>query len=138
MKTGFKKLDEVVKIKKGDLILLGGTASVGKTNFALNIISNITIKDEKAVLFFSLENAKESILCKIISIAGKIPISSIVSEERSLKDDEFLKLNELISEIEKSPIYVDDTPGISIKEICERSTKMKSEKDILLRNLEIV
>ena len=130
MKTGFKKLDDVINIKRGDFILLGGTASVGKTNFALNIINNIAIKDKKSVLFFSLECSKESIVDKILSIAGMIPAPSIVSEGRDLKDSEFLKLNEIISEIDKSPIYIDDTPGISIEEICEKSTKMKSEKNI--------
>ena len=130
MKTGFKKLDEVIKITKGDLILLGGTASVGKTNFALNIINNIAIKDKKTVLLFSLENAKESILVKIISIAGMIPVHNIVNEKRDLKDSEFLKLNEITRKIEKAQIYIDDTPRISIKEIYEKSTEMKSKKDI--------
>ncbi len=130
MKTGFKKLDEIIKIKGENLILLGGTASVGKTNLALNIINNIAIKDKKPVLFFSLECSKESIVNKILSIAGMIEAPSIVKEERKLEDSEFLKLNEIIREIEKAPIYIDDTPGISIKEICEKSKKIKSEKDI--------
>lgn len=130
MKTGLKKLDEIIKIKGGDLILLGGTASVGKTNLVLNILSNIAIKDKKTVLFFSLECSKESIVNKILSIAGMIPAPSIVKEGRKLKDSEFLKLKEIIREIEKAPIYIDDTPGISIKEICEKSTKIKGEKDI--------
>ena len=130
METGFKKLDEITKIKGGDLILIGGTASVGKTNFALNIINNIAVKDKNSVLFFSLECSKENIVDKIISIAGKVPAPSIIGEKRNLKDSEFFKINEIISEIEKAPIYIDDTPGISIKEICEKSTKMKSKKDI--------
>ena len=130
MKTGFKKLDEVIKIKEGNLILLGGTACIGKTNLALNIINNIAIKDKKAVLFFSLESSKESIITKIFSIAGMIPFSVFADKERKIKDSEFTKLNEITSEIEKSQIYIDDTPGTSVKEICEKSTKMKSEKDI--------
>ena len=130
MKTGFKELDEIIEIKGGDFILLGGTASVGKTSLVLNIINNIAIKDRKSVLFFSLECSKESIVDKILSITGMIPAPSIESKKRKLKDSEFLKLNEIIRKIEKAPIYIDDTPGISIKEICEKSTKMKSEKDI--------
>lgn len=130
MITGFKKLDEIIKIKRGDLILLGGTASIGKTNFALNIINNIAIKGKKPVLFFSLECSKEKIVDKILSIAGMIPAPSIEKEERNLKESEILKLNEIILEIAEAPIYIDDTPGISIKEICKKSTKIKSEKDI--------
>ncbi len=130
MKTGFKKLDEAIDIQDGNLIILGGTASVGKTNLALNIINNIAINEKKSVLFFSLECSKETIKNKIISIAGMIPAPSIVNEGRNLKDSEFLKQNEIIREMEEAPIYIDDTPGISIKEICEKSTKIKSEKDI--------
>ena len=130
MKTGFKKLDEAIDIQDGNLIILGGTASVGKTNLALNIINNIAINEKKSVLFFSLECSKETIKNKIISIAGMIPAPSIVNEGRNLKDSEFLKQNEIIREMEEAPIYIDDTPGISIKEICEKSTKMKNEEDI--------
>ncbi len=130
MKTGFKKLDEIIKIKGGDFILIGGTASVGKTNLALNILSNIAIKDKKAVVCFSLECSKESIVNKIISIVGMIPVPSIVDEQIDLNDSEFLKLSEITSKLDKAQIYIDDTPGISIKEICEKSIKMKTEKDI--------
>ena len=86
--------------------MLAGTASVGKTSFALNILNNIAINDNKSALFFSLECCKENILAKITSIA------------------------EMTEKINKAQIYIDDTPAISIKEICEKSIKMKKDKDI--------
>ena len=82
--------------------MIAGTASVGKTSFALNILNNIAINDNKSALFFSFECSKE----KITSIAG------------------------MIEKINKAQIYIDDTPAISIKEIYEKSIKMKKDKDI--------
>ncbi len=130
MKTGFKKLDEVIDMQDGNLIILGGTASVGKTNLALNIINNIAINEKKSVLFFSLECSKETIKNKIISIAGMIQAPNIldISKKIEAKDVASSKLQETIKKIEEAPIYIDDTPGISSKEICKKS--MKIEKDI--------
>ncbi len=126
MKTGFQKLDKIVKIKQGDLVLLAGTASVGKTSFVLNVLNNIAINDKKSVLFFSLECSKESGLAKIDSIAGVIEAPDILD----LKDSDLLKVKKISEKIDKERIYIDDTPGISIKEICEKSKNMKKEKDI--------
>ena len=126
MKTGFKKLDEIVKIKQGDLVLLAGTASVGKTSFVLNVLNNIAINDKKSVLFFSLECSKESVLAKIASIAGVIEAPNILD----LNDFDSLKVKKISEKIDKKSIYIDDTSGISIKEICEKSKNIKKEKDI--------
>ncbi len=126
MKTGFKKIDEMVKIKQGDLVLLAGTASVGKTSFVLNVLNNIAINDKKSALFFSLECSKESILSKIASITGEMEAPDILD----LKDFDLLKVKKINEKIDKESIYIDDTPGISIKEICKKSKNMKKEKDI--------
>ncbi len=97
MKTGFKKLDEIVKIKQGDLVLLAGTASVGKTSFVLNVLNNIAINDKKSVLFFSLECSKESVLAKIASITGVIETPNILD----LNDFDSLKAKKISEKIDK-------------------------------------
>ena len=129
MRTGFKKLDEVIDLQGGNLILLGGTSSVGKTNFALNILSNIALKDKQSVLYFSLESSKKSIENKIISIAGMLEAPDIIriSENNAFKSIIPSKLQENMS---KAKIYIDDTPRISVEEIFEKSVKIKSENDI--------
>ena len=62
MKTGFKELDEIINLEKNKLILLGGRPAMGKTQFTIDIINNITLKQDIPTLFFSLESSKEMII----------------------------------------------------------------------------
>ena len=66
MKTGFKDLDNIVKIKGGDLIIVASRPAMGKTTLAQNILSNVAIKEHKPTAFFSLEESMEKIVNKLI------------------------------------------------------------------------
>ncbi len=66
MKTGFKDLDNIVKIEGGNLIIVASRPAMGKTALVQNILSNITIKEKKATAFFSLEESMEKIVNRII------------------------------------------------------------------------
>lgn len=66
MNTGFKDLDEVVEIKKGDLMVVASRPAMGKSTFALNILSHMALKEKKSVFLFSLEASKENIINKLI------------------------------------------------------------------------
>ena len=66
MKTRYYDLDEIIKVDKGDLIVIASRPAMGKSTFVLNILSHLTLKEEKNVLFFSLEDSKESIINKLI------------------------------------------------------------------------
>lgn len=65
MKTGFKELDEIINLEKNKLILLGGRPAMGKTQFTIDIINNIALKQDIPTLFFSLESSKEMIINNI-------------------------------------------------------------------------
>ena len=62
MKTGFKELDNIIKLNKNELIVIASRPAMGKSTFVQNIISNVSIKENKPVLFYSLETSKESII----------------------------------------------------------------------------
>lgn len=66
MKTGFKNLDNIVKIKGGNLIIVASRPAMGKTTLAQNILSNVAIKKHKPTAFFSLEESMEKIVNKLI------------------------------------------------------------------------
>ena len=66
MKTGFKNLDEIIEMKKGELIVIASRPTMGKTTLVLNISNYIALQEKKGVLFFSLENSKENIEEKLI------------------------------------------------------------------------
>ena len=68
MTTGFKDLDEIIKVNKGDLIVVASRPAMGKSTFVLNILSHIALEENKSVLFFNLEDSKESIINKQVEL----------------------------------------------------------------------
>ena len=128
MNTGFKDLDDVIKINGGKLIVLASRPSMGKSTFALNILNNIATKQNLPVLCFNLEASKEQIINKLISNNSMVEYSEIQKEK--IDNNIWKKIQKGISIFSDAEIYIEDTPGISIEEICEKSRKMKKEKDI--------
>ncbi len=114
--TGIKDLDRVIMgLNKSDLILLAARPGMGKTSFALNIAENVAINKGKRVAFFSLEMSKEQLVSRILSTKGQIPGQSL--RIGKLSDKEWERLIEAGDIVSKSPIYIDDTPGITIPEM---------------------
>lgn len=66
MNTGIKDLDRIMKINKKDLIVIASRPAMGKTTLALNVLSHIALEEKKSVLFFSLEDTKETIVNKLL------------------------------------------------------------------------
>lgn len=103
MKTGFNDLDNIVKIKGGDLIVIASRPAMGKSTLAINILRNVAIKEKKPVLLFSLENSKETIINKLsirnsmdasIFIDASVPqtINNIFKKSCELKGIENIEL----------------------------------------------
>lgn len=114
--TGIKDLDRVIMgLNKSDLILLAARPGMGKTSFALNIAENVAINKGKKVAFFSLEMSKEQLVSRILSTKGQIPGQTL--RLGKLSDKEWERLIEAGDIVSKSPIYIDDTPGITIPEM---------------------
>lgn len=128
MNTGFKDLDDVIKINGGKLIVLASRPSMGKSTFALNILNNIATKQNLPVLYFNLELSKEQIINRLISNNSMVKYSEIQKEK--IDNNTWKKIQNGISIFSDAEIYIEDTPGISIEEICKKSRKMKKEKDI--------
>lgn len=129
MKTGFKELDEIVDINKGNLIIIGGRPAIGKSTFGLNIISNV-LKQNKSILMFSLESSKESIISKLISIRSNLSKDKIVSE--NIEKQEIKILNSAVNDLENSKLYIDDTIKNSIEDIEKTCIKEIKDKNINL------
>jgi len=136
MKTGLHDLDAGIDINGNKLIILGSRPAMGKSTFAINIISNIAIKQKEAVLYFNLESSKEQITSKFIVSNSMVEYTKfrriknpkILGEELTEEDwDRIAYGTELLK---TSKIFIEDKANISIDEIYTESIKMKIEQNI--------
>ena len=116
--TGFKDLDKKLQgLQKGDLVVVAGRPSMGKTSFAMNIAENVLLDEESkgAVLIFSLEMSKKQIIYRLLSMETNI--SQLRLRSGKLYKTDWIKLNKSIKIFSKLPLFIDDTSNLSIYEI---------------------
>lgn len=114
--SGFKDLDSFTQgFQKSDLIILAGRPSIGKTALSLNIALNIIKNSKLPIVFFSLEMSKEQIMYRLLSIESNINQSRLRSGK--LYQDDWIKITRIIKIMSKLPIFIDDTPNLSIQDI---------------------
>ena len=123
--TGFKDLDKKLQgLQKGDLIIIAGRPSMGKTSLGMNIAENILInKDiEGGVLVFSLEMPAESLTTRLLASNAKIDQQKVRSA--TLNQDELKKFIEYSSKLKDLPLYVDDSSMLSPMELRARARRI--------------
>ena len=114
--SGFSSLDSLTQgFQKSDLIIIAGRPSMGKTTLSLNITLNIIKSSKLPVLFFSLEMSKEQLMYRLLAIETNINQTMLKSGKLSQND--WYKLNKIIKIISKLPIFMDDSPNLSIQDI---------------------
>ncbi len=129
--TGFSELDNrLAGMQDSNLLILAARPGIGKTTLALNMALNVATKDKLPVGFFSLEMSKEELVDRLL--VGQADIDAWRLKTGRLSDDDYKKLTEAMGELSEAPIYIDDTPGISILEMRTKARKLKMEKDLRL------
>lgn len=129
IRTGFTGLDAATAgLQNSDLIILAARPGVGKTSFALNIAQNAAIREKVPVAIFSLEMSKEQLVNRVISSealveSGKLRIGDIDAGDMT-------KIAHSLKDIITAPIYIDDTPGITVAEIRAKCRRLKMEKGL--------
>ena len=127
--TGYYDLDyKTSGFQKSDLIILAARPSMGKTALALNIAENVILKERVPTVFFSLEMSSEQLVNRLISMNSRINAQSM--RNGNLKADEWGKLVESARELGESSLVIDDTPGISVREMRSKCRKMNADKGI--------
>ena len=125
--TGFRDLDKMtLGLQNGDLILVAGRPSMGKTAFGLSIAASF-IENNIPSVFYSLEMSSRSVMYRIISILSKVELKRIF-QAKELTDSDFEKIGKAVELIEKSNFFIDDTSALSPSEILSRSRKLKREQ----------
>lgn len=116
VKTGYRDIDNMTAgLQKSDLLILAARPAMGKSTFALNLAYNIATKEKQAVLVFSLEMSKEQLVDRMLAEAAGVDAWNI--RTGNLSDDDFEKLSNAMGEMAEAPIFIDDTPGMTVLEM---------------------
>lgn len=114
--TGYKDLDaKTAGLQKSDLLILAARPAMGKSTFVSNLAYNVASQQKKAVLFFSLEMSKDQLVDRMLADASGVDAFSI--RTGNLTDSDFGKLSDAMGEMAEAPIFIDDTPGMSVLEM---------------------
>jgi replicative DNA helicase len=127
--TGITRLDNLTNgFQNSDLIILAGRTSMGKTAFSISVLIEPVVNQKIPVAFFSLEMSKEQVVGRIQSIISKINVSKIVKKQ--LDFDEINLIINSCADLKDAPLFIDDTPNISLMELKTKSRKMVRENGV--------
>jgi replicative DNA helicase len=124
--THFADFDEMTSgLQPGDLIIIAARPSMGKTSLVMNIAENAAVKDNKVIAIFSLEMSREALLMRMLCSHAKV--DSHHMRNGFLSRDELNKLSNAVGTLMEAPIYIDDTPGVSVMEMRAKCRRLKQE-----------
>jgi len=129
--TGFTDLDEkTAGLQGGDLIILAGRPSMGKTAFCLNIVENAAVHHKEPVptVIFSLEMGKEQLVQRMLCSLSRVDAGRL--RTGNLGESDWPKLTTGAGHLAEAPVYIDDTPAISVLELRAKARRLKAEKGL--------
>ena len=127
--TGFSDLDyKTAGLHNSDLVLVAARPAMGKSAFALNIATNAAVKSKVPVAIFNLEMSKSQLVSRILCSEAMVDSNKIRTGK--IEEDDWAKLATALGPLSEAPIYIDDTPGITVAEIRAKCRKLKIEKGI--------
>lgn len=129
LQSGFQDIDLVTSgWQDSDLVIVAARPGMGKTAFVLSMTSNIAIKNNQPVAFFSLEMSALQLITRML--ASETQLDSMKLRTGNLKEYEWQNLHEKGDKIAKAPIFINDTPAMSIFDLRVQARRLKSQHDI--------
>ncbi len=127
--TGFKDMDNILAgWQRSDLVVLAARPAMGKTAVALNFAHNVAVKAEQPVLIFSLEMSKEQIVDRLLAMESSVDAWNI--RTGNLSDQDFEKIGQAMGTLSEAPIYIDDTPGITVSEMRTKARREQHQRQL--------
>jgi replicative DNA helicase len=129
LSTGYKRFDELTGgLHEGELIVLAGRPSMGKTALALNIAHHVAVKLKKTVAIFSLEMSKEALFSRLLCSGARVDaqryrLGYLDAEERR-------KLQRAAAELVEAPLFIDDSAGISLMDMHSKLRRLQAERPL--------
>ncbi|BCJ87521.1 replicative DNA helicase [Effusibacillus dendaii] len=124
--TGYPDLDRMTSgFQRSDLIIVAARPSVGKTAFSLNIAQNVAARAGVPVAIFSLEMSKEQLVQRILCAEAMLDAGKL--RTGFMEDDDWPKLTMAVSTLAEAPIFIDDSPGVTVSDIRSKCRRLKQE-----------
>jgi len=129
VRTGYRDLDNMTAgLQRSDLIILAARPAMGKTTLVTNLAYNVATIAKQPVLFFSLEMSKEQLVDRMLADASGVDSWNI--RTGNLSDEDFSKLSEAMGEMSEAPIFIDDTPGLSVLEMRTKARRAAHDQPL--------
>lgn len=127
--TGFKDMDNLLAgLQASDLIVLAARPSMGKTALALNLAHNVALESKQPVLVFSLEMSKEQLVDRML--ARESGVDAWALRTGNLTDSDFEKIGQAMGTLSEAPIYIDDSPSITVSELRTKARREAHSHDL--------
>lgn len=128
--TGFSDMDKLTAgMQPGDLLIVAGRPSMGKTTFAMNIAEHAAIRSQKSVLVFSMEMPGESLAMRMLSSLGRIDQNKLRTGK--LVEDDWTRLTSAVSILSEAKLFIDETPALTPIELRARARRIAKEHEPL-------
>ncbi len=127
--TGFTELDDLTSgFQPGDFIVVAGRPSMGKTALSLTIAEHMAADEKIPVVFFSMEMGNSQVAQRILCSRGRVDAHKF--RKRMLNESEIHQIGHVCAELADAPLYVDDTPGMSVLELRAKARRLYRQKGI--------
>jgi replicative DNA helicase len=127
--TGFRDMDGLLAgLQRSDLFILAARPSMGKTAFALNLAHNVAVDAKEPVLLFSLEMSKEQLVDRLLSMESGVDAWAL--RTGNLTDNDFEKIGQAMGTLSEAPIYIDDTPGITVSDMRTKARREAHQRPL--------
>ncbi|MBF0625591.1 MAG: replicative DNA helicase [Magnetococcales bacterium] len=127
--TGFADLDRLLSgLQKTDLVIVAGRPAMGKTALAMNMAAHAALEAQVPVAVFSLEMSKEQLVTRLLASVGRVDAQGLRSGY--LKDSEYKQLSQTAARLTDAPLYIDDSPALTVTALRAKARRLKRERDV--------
>ncbi len=129
LSTGFTELDRMTAgLQPGDLVIVAGRPSMGKTSLAMNIAENAAMGAGKAVAIFSMEMPSEQLAFRMIGSIGRVNQSHL--RTGNFSEEDWSRINSAVAIMAQAPLFIDDTPALTPAEVRARARRLTREREL--------